>query len=99
MKHKVGCQLKYLVKGLRPTRDSQQSLTQELTDNLPNAESIVVLPVVEGYTVEIDMLDVAPFSSSSFEPYIADHILPEAVRIHCEVKEHVDLALLKARFH
>ena len=90
--------LKYLVKGVATTRESQRDLTQELADALPNAQSIVVLPVVQGYTVEIEMADLAPFSSTSFEPYVADHILPEAVTMRCEVTGQVQLQLLKAHF-
>jgi len=96
---KTGCQLKYLVKDLRPTRESQRELARELTDNLPNAESVVVLPVVEGYTVEIEMHDISPFSTNSFEPYIAEHVLPEAVQIHCNVESQTKPQLLKARFN
>lgn len=91
--------LKYLVKGVKPSRESQQELQRELQENLPNAASIVILPVVQGYSLEIEMNDLAPFSSSSFEPYVAEHVLPEAVSIRCETNGPVQLQLLKARYY
>ncbi len=91
--------LKYLVKGVRPDRESRQDLHRELTDNLPNASSIVILPVVQGYSLEIEMADLAPFTSVSFEPYLSEHVLPEAVAIRCETLGPVQLELLKARYY
>lgn len=90
--------LKYLVKGVHTTRDAQADLQQELLDLLPNANSVVVLPVVQGFNIEIEMADLHPFTSESFEPYVAEHILPEAVQIRCETTDKVELLLLKSRF-
>jgi hypothetical protein len=90
--------LKYLAKGLRPTRESQQKLQDELHDALPNVRSVVVLPVVDGFSVELEIDDMAPFTRSSIEPYVAEHVLPEAVAIGCRTSEPVDLLLLKAHF-
>ena len=95
---KVACILKYLVKGVRPNRTSQSDLQIELEELLPNASSIVILPVVEGYSVEIEVSDVAPFSRSSFEPYVADHILREAVIIRCKPTSDIQLQLLRAHY-
>jgi len=95
---RVACTLKYLVKGVRPERDSQSDLQDELEELLPNADSIVILPVVEGYSVEIEVSDVAPFSRTSFEPYVADHILPEAVTIRCRPAAAIQLQLLRAHY-
>ncbi|MEM9622422.1 MAG: hypothetical protein AAF993_12280 [Pseudomonadota bacterium] len=90
--------LKYLVKGIHPGRESSQALRTELEDSLPNAASIVVLAVVEGYSVELEMDDLAPFSTASFEPYVAEHVLPEAVQLRCDVSGHVQIQLLKAHY-
>ena len=95
---RVACTLKYLVKGVRPDRDSRSDLQVELEELLPNAESIVILPVVEGYSVEIEVSDVAPFSRTSFEPYVADHILAEAVAIRCRPTSAVQFQLLQAHY-
>jgi len=94
----VACILKYLVKGVTPERESQSALQRELHELLPNANSIVVLPVVDGFSVEIEVADVAPFSRTSFEPYVAEHILPEAVQIRCRPAEPAQLQLLKAHY-
>ncbi len=91
--------VKYLVKGVDPCRESRERLQTELEDNLPNADAITILPVVQGFAVEIEMGDLSPFSASSFEPYIAEHILPEAVQIRCNVTGKIQLQLLKARFN
>jgi hypothetical protein len=95
----VECVLKYLVKGVAPDRESQQALQVELEELLPRHNAITILPVVEGYSVEIEMQDIAPFSRSSFEPYIADQILAEAVNIRCHSRGETQLQLLKARFY
>lgn len=93
----TACVLKYLVKGVSTSRETQSDLQREIQDALPNAQSVVVLPVVEGFAVEIEMADLGPFSTTSFEPYVAEHVLPDAVNIGCRVTQH-QLQLLKAHF-
>jgi len=95
----IECVLKYLVKGVSPDRESQRALKIELEELLPSHSAITILPVVEGYSVEIEMQDIAPFNRSSFEPYIADQILTEAVNIRCQSRGETQLQLLKARFY
>ena len=90
--------LKYIVRGVATDRGGQHDLQAELYDNLPNAHSIVVLPVVEGFSVEIEMSDLRPFSEESFEPYVAEHVLLEAAQLRCTVTGSVQLKLLKAHF-
>ncbi len=97
MQERSACLLRYLVRGVPTSRNSQSELQQELYDALPNACSVVVLAVVDGFSVDIEVTDYAPFSADSFEPYVSDHILPEAVRSRCNSAE-ADLQLLKARF-
>ena len=92
------CQLRYLIKGIYTSRDSQQELTRELEDLLPNADAITVLPVVQGYSVDLEINDITPFNRVSFEPYIADHVLADAVRIHCEGDGDVQIQLLNSSF-
>ena len=94
----VACILKYLVKGVQPEREAQRALQTELEELLPHHNAVTILPVVEGYSVEIEVSDLAPFSRSSFEPYVAEHILPEAVNIRCRPEGHVQLQLLKAHY-
>jgi len=95
---RLQCQLRYLIKGIYTSRDSQQELTRELEDLLPNADAVTVLPVVQGYSVDLEIKDITPFNRVSFEPYIADHVLADAVRIHCNSDEEVQIQLLKSRF-
>ncbi len=90
----VVCVLRYLVKGVAPQRDYQGALLELL----PNANAVTVLPVVDGFSVEIEMLDLAPFSRTSFEPYLAEHVLPEAVAARCQPEGEVRLQLLKAHY-
>ncbi len=90
--------LKYLVKGLNPSREHQADLQRELSDNLAHANSVIALPVVDGFSVEIEVADIAPFNTSSFEPYIAEHVLPDAVKIRCRPAHDPDIQLIKARF-
>lgn len=95
---RLQCQLRYLIKGIYTSRDSQQELTRELEDLLPNADAITVLPVVQGYSVDLEINDITPFNRVSFEPYIADHVLADAVRIHCEGDGDVQIQLLNSSF-
>ena len=45
------------------------------------------------------MSDLRPFSAESFEPYVAEHVLPEAAQLRCTTTGPVQLQLLKARFN
>ena len=87
-----------IVKGVVPTREAKDDLKTELVECLPNMEAITVLPVVDGFSIELEIGDVAPFSRTSFEPYIAEQVLPEAVRLRCQTKGAVRLQLLKSKF-
>ena len=48
------CLLKYLVRGVDADRASQQALTAELEEMLNHVSAVTVLPVVEGFTVELN---------------------------------------------
>ena len=91
--------LKYLIRGVTATREAQHELQEELYAALAQVESVVVLPVVEGYTVELEVADITPFTRFSFEPYVADHVVADAVRLRCQSGEDFALTLLKSRFH
>ena len=58
-------------------RASQQALTAELEDMLNHVSAVTVLPVVEGFTVELEFDDIKPFTTVSFEPYVAEHALSD----------------------
>ncbi len=94
----VVASLRYLVKGVRTTRDAKSELQQELAQSLPHAHAITVLPVVEGFSVEIEVTDLKPFNRTSFEPYVAEHVLPDAVRLRCERTGELGVQLLKSYF-
>lgn len=94
---KTGCTLRYLARGVVTSRDSKVALLAELNEILANS-TITVLPVNEGYSIELEFADIAPFNRSSFEPYIADQVLSEALRLRCELSGNLQLDLLKARF-
>lgn len=92
------CLLKYLVRGVDASRSSQQALTAELADMLNHVSAITVLPVVEGFSVELEFDDIKPFTTVSFEPYIAEHVLGDAVRLRCSAQSSPEIQLLKSRF-
>ena len=60
---KTGCTLKYLARGVVHPRQ-QSALLAELNEVLPDSV-ITVLPVNEGYSVELEFRDIAPFNRSS----------------------------------
>ena len=94
---KTGCTLRYLARGVVTSRDSKVALLAELNEILANS-TITVLPVNEGYSIELEFADIAPFNRSSFEPYIAEQVLSEALRLRCELSGNLQIDLLKARF-
>ena len=95
---KQPCLLKYLVRGVTADRSSQQSLTSELGDMLSHVRAITVLPVVQGFSVELEFDDIKPFTKVSFEPYIAEHVLADAVNLRCSPRGTPQIQLLKSRF-
>ena len=92
------CLLKYLVRGVAADRSSQQALIEELADMLNHVSAIIVLPVVEGFSVELEFDDIKPFTKVSFEPYIAEHMLADAVNLRCSHQGVLQIQLLKSRF-
>ena len=95
---KQPCLLKYLVRGVTADRTSQQSLTSELGDMLNHVRAITVLPVVQGFSVELEFDDIKPFTKVSFEPYIAEHVMADAVNLRCGHQGSPRIQLLKSRF-
>lgn len=65
---------------------------------LNHVSAITVLPVVEGFSVELEFDDIKPFTQVSFEPYIAEHVLADAVNLRCSHQEDPQIQLLKSRF-
>jgi len=92
------CLLKYLVRGVNANRSAQQALTTELGEMLSQASAITVLPVVEGFSVELEFEDIKPFTTVSFEPYVAEHVLGDAVRLRCDTQGSAEIQLLKSLF-
>ena len=95
---KTGCTLRYLARGVIPSRDSKSALLEELQEVLPQS-SITVLPVNQGYSIELEFNDIAPFNRSSFEPYIAEQVLSEALNLRCQFSGTLQLNLLKTNFN
>ena len=95
---KQPCLLKYLVRGVAADRTSQQSLTSELGDMLNHVRAITILPVVQGFSVELEFDDIKPFTKVSFEPYIAEHVMADAVNLRCSHQGSPQIQLLKSRF-
>ena len=92
------CLLKYLVRGVDADRASQQALTAELEDMLNHVSAVTVLPVVEGFTVELEFDDIKPFTTVSFEPYVAEHALSDACATAMRTQGSPQIQLLKSRF-
>tara|TARA_B100001093_G_C25966282_1_gene651270 strand:+ start:127 stop:477 length:351 start_codon:yes stop_codon:yes gene_type:complete len=94
---KTSCTLKYLARGAIPTRESKNALLAELSEVIPNS-TVTALPVNQGYSIELEFTDIAPFNRTSFEPYIAEHVLREALNLRCQFSGALQLDLLKAHF-
>ena len=94
----TSCRLQYLVKGVNAEREDKFSLQQELVDALPNASLVNLLPVVEGFTLDLEFTDIAPFSKGSFEAYLAEQVLLELINLKCETRGSVSLQLLSSKY-
>ena len=94
-----GCVLKYLVRGVSANRDAQRALDLELRDMLPSIDALTILPVVEGFSVELEVNSIGPFNSVSFEPYVAEHVLQEAVSLRCDTTSSTQIQLIKGLFY
>ena len=95
----TSCRLQYLVKGINAAREDKFSLYREIVDALPNASSVNLLPVVEGFTLDLEFTDIAPFSKRSFEPYLAEQVLLELINLKCETRGSVSLQLVRSEFN
>ena len=95
----TSCHLQYLVKGVNAEREDKFSLRQEIVDALPNASSINLLPVVEGFSLDLEFADIEPFSKASFEPYLAEQVLFELINRKCQTIGSVSLQLMHSEFN
>jgi len=94
----VVCILRYVIQGIRPERALSNALQDELLESLSHATAVTLLPVVDGLSLEIELSDLAPFSRHSIEPYIAEHLIPDAVSSTFRPREPVTVKLLKAHY-
>ena len=95
----TSCNLQYLVKGVNAEREDKFSLRQEIVDALPNASSINLLPVVEGFSLDLEFADIAPVSKASFEPYLAAQVLLDLINRKCQTIGSVSLQLMHSEFN
>ena len=95
----ITCTLGYVIRGVAYSKQHRQALTEELEQNLEYASVVTALPVVDGISLEVEVSDIAPFSTDSFEPYICEHVLGPAVRSRCETfEDEAELRLINKRF-
>ena len=95
----TSCRLQYLVKGINAEHEVKFSLHREIVEALPNASFVNLLPVVEGFTLDLEFTDIAPFSKASFEPYLAEQVLLELINLKCETRGSVSLQLVRSEFN
>jgi len=98
MTHPTSCRMKYLVRGVDADRETKDNLRNEIINMLPKATAVTLLQVVEGFSLDIEMSDIAPFSESSFEPYLSDQILLEAIELKCNPRGTTSIELIKSDF-
>ena len=98
MTYPTSCKIKYLVKGIAPDRASKDNLKNEIFDMLPKAEAVTVLPIVEGFSLDLEVSDIAPFSKASFEPYLSSQILLEAIELKCNPIGLISIELINSSF-
>ena len=93
----TGCKLRYLARGVETDEESRRSLNDELS-TLSGVACVTILPIVKGWSIEVDFSDISPFGKSSFETYFADQILKEAIILRCKVEGALQLELLLSSY-
>ena len=93
----TSCKLRYLARGLETNQESRQSLSEELS-TVSGVACVTILPVVKGWSIEVDFSDISPFGKSSFETYFAEQILKEAIMLRCNIDGAFQLELLLSSY-
>ena len=93
----TGCKLRYLARGVETDEESRRSLNDELS-TLSGVACVTILPIVKGWSIEVDFSDISPFGKSSFETYFAEQILKEAIILRCKVEGTLQLELLLSSY-
>ena len=93
----TSCKLRYLARGLETNQESRQSLSEELS-TVSGVACVTILPVVKGWSIEVDFSDISPFGKSSFETYFAEQILKEAIMLRCNIDGALQLELLLSSY-
>ena len=79
-------------------REDKSNLHQEIVDALPNVSSVNLMPVVEGFSLDLEFYDIEPFSKASFEPYLSEQVLLELINLKCETKGLASLQLVRSEY-
>ena len=93
----TSCKLRYVARGVETDEVSRRSLNDELS-TLSGAACVTILPIVKGWSIEVDFSDISPFGKSSFEPYFAEQLLKEAIMLRCNIDEAFQLELLLSSY-
>ena len=93
----TSCKLRYLARGVETDQESRQSLSEELSI-VSGVACVTILPVVKGWSIEVDFSDISPFRKSSFETYFAEQILKEAIMLRCNIDGAFQLELLLSSY-
>ena len=94
----TSCRIQYLVKGINAEREDKSNLHQEIVDALPNVSSVNLMPVVEGFSLDLEFSDIEPFSKASFEPYLSEQVLLELINLKCEIKGSASVQLVRSEY-
>ena len=94
---KTSCRLRYLARGVETDEESRRTLNDELSI-LSGVACVTILPIVKGWSIEIDFSDISPFGKSSFETYFAEQILKEAIVLRCNIDAALQLELLLSSY-
>ena len=94
---KTSCRLRYLARGVETDEESRRTLNEELS-TLSGVACVTILPIVKGWSIEIDFSDISPFGKSSFETYFAEQILKEAIVLRCNIDGALQLELLLSSY-
>ena len=94
---KTSCRLRYLARGVETDEESRRTLNDELSI-LSGVACVTILPIVKGWSIEIDFSDISPFGKSTFETYFAEQILKEAIMLRCDIDGALQLELLLSSY-
>ncbi|MDA1077022.1 MAG: hypothetical protein O3A63_20085 [Proteobacteria bacterium] len=91
--------MRYLIKGVNSTKENRIDFEAELKRSSFQIDSVVLLPVVNGFTAEIELTSLGPFDEKSIEPYLQENLVSSSVEtVFQKSAAEFDVVLQRLKF-